>query len=96
MQTATTMSSPKPATEAPTPAEPTPAELAARHHYPLMVRWDPADSLYIVTCPAFPGMSSFGETRTEAVASGEEALGMFIEEFIADGVALPDEQHITY
>lgn len=48
-----------------------------------------ADGHYLVTVPAFPGLSAFGSTREEALVEAEVALEGFAESYEAHGDALP-------
>lgn len=49
--------------------------------YNFDISWSPEDEGYIATCPDFPGLSAFGETREEAAKEAEIALGLFVQEY---------------
>ncbi len=59
-------------------------------NYSFNVIWSERDKAYVATCPEFPGLSAFGDTADEAIEEAGVALSLFIEEYEADGVPLPD------
>ena len=59
-------------------------------NYSFNVIWSEEDDAYIATCPAFPDLSAFGETLEEALEEVRVVLDLFIEEYEADGVPLPE------
>ena len=58
--------------------------------YPFNIEWSEEDQEYIATCPAFPGLSAFGETEEEALREGRIALAGFVETYAANNMALPE------
>lgn len=58
--------------------------------YPLTVEWSKEDEQYVVTCPAFPGLSALGETREQALAEAEIVLRLFIESYKDRQIQLPE------
>lgn len=48
-------------------------------HYSMVLEWDPADRIYVVTVPELPSCMTHGSTREEAVKQGQDALGSWIE-----------------
>lgn len=60
------------------------------YNYGFEIFWSAEDEGYIATCPEFPGLSAFGETREEATKEAETALELFIEEYKAKGKPLPE------
>lgn len=59
-------------------------------NYGFNVIWSDEDEAYVATCPAFPDLSAFGESPEEALEEGRVVLGLFIEEYEADAVPLPE------
>lgn len=57
--------------------------------YSFLLQWDERDEQYVATCPAFPSLAAFGDSPQEALSEAEMILAMFLEEYEADGVALP-------
>ena len=47
--------------------------------YPFNIAWSEEDQAYLATCPAFPGLSAFGETEEGAVTEAKVALTVMIE-----------------
>ena len=47
------------------------------NEYPRTVEWSKEDQQYVVTCPAFPGLSALGETREQALTEPETVLRHF-------------------
>lgn len=60
------------------------------NRYPFNIEWSEDDQEYIATCPAFPGLSAFGETEEEALKEGKIALAGFVETYEANNMALPE------
>ena len=47
---------------------------------------------YVVTCPALPGLVSEGDTMEEARRMAEDALRLYLETLIEDGVPIPSDK----
>lgn len=62
--------------------------------YKFDISWSPNDDGFIATCPEFPGLSAFGESRAKALAEAEIALKLFIESYLEDGEALPEPETV--
>jgi predicted RNase H-like HicB family nuclease len=60
------------------------------NRYQFTIEWSEEDQEYIATCPAFPGLSAFGESEEEALREGKIALAGFIETARANDIALPE------
>ena len=60
--------------------------------YSFNIAWSDEDRGYIVTCPAFPGLSAFGETEEEALAEAKSGLALFIEACKDKEIPLPEPQ----
>lgn len=60
------------------------------NRYSFNIEWSDEDQEFIATCPAFPGLSAFGETEEEALREGKIALKGFIETYEANSMALPE------
>lgn len=57
--------------------------------YSFRLHWSEEDECHIATCPAFPGLSAWGESREEAIREAGIALELAIEQYIEDGWDLP-------
>lgn len=66
--------------------------------YRLLIQGPDEDNHYLVLCPAFPGLSAFGDTVEEAVGEARIALVGMIEAHQEMGWTLPepDAQQKTY
>ena len=60
------------------------------NRYSFTIEWSGDDEEYIATCPAFPGLSAFGETEEDALREAKIALAGFIETHKANRMALPE------
>src|SRR6267142_4840701 len=60
--------------------------------YSFNIAWSEDDQEYVVTCPAFPGLSALGETEEEALAEAKVALNLFIQTCQEKGITLPEPQ----
>jgi predicted RNase H-like HicB family nuclease len=60
------------------------------NRYPFSIEWSEDDKEYIATCPAFPGLSAFGQTEEKALKEAKIALAGFIETYKANNMALPE------
>ena len=59
-------------------------------HYGIDVRWSARDGAFLATCPSFPRLSAYGDTREEALREGEVVLSMYLEEYEEQGVPVPE------
>jgi predicted RNase H-like HicB family nuclease len=65
--------------------------------YPFNIAWSEEDQAYIATCPAFPGLSAFGDTEEEAVTEAKVALSAMIEVCRQKEIPLPEPRTVgTY
>lgn len=58
--------------------------------YKVLLEWDPAEHVWVTTVPALNGISTYGETREEAIAQTREAILGYLEELQQEGIALPE------
>ena len=61
------------------------------HHYTIILHPDVEEGGYTVTVPALPGCVTQGETLEEAIAMAKDAIRLYIDTLIADGVSVPEE-----
>lgn len=57
--------------------------------YTIRTFWSDEDEAFIATCPEFPGLSAFGDTRAKATKEAEIVLEEFIKITLEDGETLP-------
>jgi predicted RNase H-like HicB family nuclease len=60
-----------------------------KRRYHVLLEWDPEDHLCVTFVPALNDLSTFGETREEALASTQEAIEGYIEAAAKEGIAVP-------
>jgi len=61
------------------------------HTYSIVLDPDP-DGGYTVTVPALPGCITEGDTVEECLANAREAIELYIEGVIAQGLPIPEER----
>ncbi len=49
---------------------------------------------YTATVPSLPGCISEGDTYDEALANIKEAIALYLESLQADGLPIPEEDHL--
>jgi len=49
---------------------------------------------YTVTVPSLPGCISEGDTYDQALANIKEAIVLYLESLQADGLPIPEENHL--
>lgn len=59
-------------------------------HYPIAIETGTATHAYGVVVPDLPGCFSAGDTLDEAVDNAKEAIELWLEVAIDDGMALPE------
>ncbi len=65
------------------------ADASAAPHYTMLIQWDPADRIYVVTIPELEGCASHGATYAEAARQGQDAIETWIATARAYGDAIP-------
>jgi predicted RNase H-like HicB family nuclease len=66
--------------------------MAARR-FQVEIEWDPGDEVWVTYVPALGHLSTYGDTREEALAQTREAVLGYLEAAHQDGLAVPDEEH---
>ena len=61
------------------------------HRYTIILHPEPEEGGYSVTVPALPGCLTQGETIEEAIANAKEAISLYLQSLIADGLPIPEE-----
>ena len=54
------------------------------------------DGGYVATVPSLPGCVSQGDTREEALSNIREAADLYVEDCLAAGEAVPEEDEREY
>ena len=58
--------------------------------YEIIIWWSEEDNCFVAEVPELPGCMAHGDTRPEALASAEEAIGLWLETAKEDGVDIPN------
>ena len=68
----------------------------SKYKYQMVIQWSDEDNCFLVGFPDFVGQKwrTHGDTYTEAVANGEEALESLIIAYEAQGESLPNPTYI--
>jgi len=67
--------------------------MEANGTYTFTMLFEPAEEGgYVVTCPALPGLVTEGDTMEEARRMAEDALRLYLETLIEDGVPIPSDK----
>lgn len=67
--------------------------MEANGTYTFTMLFEPAEEGgYVVTCPALPGLVTEGDTMEEARKMAEDALRLYVETLIEDGLPIPTDK----
>jgi predicted RNase H-like HicB family nuclease len=61
----------------------------ATQHYQVLLEWDSEADLWVTYVPALNGLSTFGETKDEALANTGEAIRGYLEAADKEGIPVP-------
>jgi predicted RNase H-like HicB family nuclease len=60
--------------------------------YTIILYPDTEEGGYTVVVPALPGCITQGETIEDAIAMGKDAIQLYVETLLAEGLPVPEEQ----
>jgi predicted RNase H-like HicB family nuclease len=66
--------------------------MAARR-FQVEIEWDPDDEVWVTYVPALGHLSTYGETREEALAQTREAVLGYLEAATKENLPLADERY---
>ena len=67
--------------------------MEANGTYSFTMLFEPAEEGgYVVTCPALPGLVTEGDTMEEASRMAADALRLYLETLIEDGMPIPSDK----
>ena len=67
--------------------------MEANGTYTFTMLFEPAEEGgYVVTCPALPGLVTEGDTMEDAREMAEDALRLYLETLIEDGLPIPSDK----
>ena len=55
-----------------------------------ILQWDPDDQVWVTYVPALNYLSTYGETREQALANTREAILGYLEAAAKEGIPVPD------
>ena len=55
-------------------------------HFQVVLEWDSEDEVWVTHVPSLNGISTFGETREEALANTREAIEGYFEAAAKEGI----------
>lgn len=58
-----------------------------------MIEWDSEDEVWVTYVPSLGHLSTYGETREEAIAQTREAVLGYLEAAVKDGLPIPAEDN---
>lgn len=59
----------------------------------MLVEWDAQDEVWVTYVPALGHLSTYGDTREEALEQTREAVLGYLEAAAKNDLAVPDEQY---
>ena len=59
------------------------------HHYQVLLERDSEAGLWVTYVPALNGLSTYGETKDEALANTREAIQGYLEAAEKEGIPVP-------
>ncbi len=60
-----------------------------KRRYHVVLEWDPEDQVWVTFVPTLNDLSTFGETREEALANTQEAIEGYLEAAAKEGITVP-------
>ncbi len=63
-------------------------------HFQVLLEWDPEDEVWVTHVPALNALSTFGDTREEALANTREAIEGYLEAASKEGIPTPGDHQI--
>ena len=64
-------------------------------HYNVIIEWDAVEQLWVTYVPALNYLSTYGETREEALAQTQEAMLGYLEAAAKEGIPVPAGDSLT-
>jgi antitoxin HicB len=61
------------------------------HHFRVLLDWDPEAQVWVTLVPGLGDLSTFGETREDALAQTREAILGYLEAARKEGLPIPAE-----
>lgn len=68
---------------------------AMTEHFYVLIEWDPEASLWVTYVPTLNGLSTYGQTKEEALAETREAILGYLEAAKKEGIPLPSSTELV-
>jgi predicted RNase H-like HicB family nuclease len=65
------------------------------HHYHVLLEWDPEAGAWVTYVPTLNNLSTFGESKEEALANTREAILGYLEAAEKEGLPLPEPAELV-
>lgn len=66
-----------------------------KQHFQVLLEWDSEADAWVTYVPALNGLSTFGDTREEALANTQEAILGYLEAAEKEGIPLPEPAELV-
>ena len=60
------------------------------YRYEVIIFWSNADQAFVAEVPELPGCTAHGDTPDRALASCQEAMGLWLDTAVERGLAVPE------
>lgn len=67
--------------------------MANNYHFNVLLEWDPEDRVWVSYVPDLNYLSTFGDSREEAIANTREAIAGYFEALGKEGLPIPRASH---
>ncbi len=64
----------------------------ASRHFMVLLEWDRDDRVWVSFVPALGHLSTYGETKEQALTNTRSAIVEYLEAAAKEGIDLPDER----
>jgi len=65
------------------------------HHYHVLLEWDPEADAWVTYVPSLNHLSTFGESKEEALENTREAILGYLEAAEKEGIRLPEPAELV-
>lgn len=69
--------------------------MARTQRFKVLLEWDDEDRVWVTYVPALDHLSTFGETREEALDHTREAIAGYLEAAAREGLSLPSPTEVS-
>ncbi|HEY0079907.1 MAG TPA: type II toxin-antitoxin system HicB family antitoxin [Pyrinomonadaceae bacterium] len=60
------------------------------YKYEIIIYWSNEDNVFVAEVPELPGCMAHGDTQAEALNNANEAIQLWIDTAVEDGVSVPE------